>query len=768
LSGVFFIVFVLVLIAHNLPPIDALTDYRPKIPLRVYTADKVLIGEFGPEHRDFVPIGEMPANLKNALLAIEDARFYSHGGISFIGMLRALVADLGGGMSQGGSTITMQVARNFFLTRDKTVSRKINEIMLAYRIEDKLTKDQILELYMNQIYLGQRAYGFATAARVYFGKTVKDLSIAECAMLAGLPKAPSANNPIVNPKRARQREQYILQRMRDLKYITPAQYEKAAQEEVQVRSSSAYATHAEYVADMARQMMVAQYKDDVYTSGYSVYTTITKADQEAAYQAVRRQVMAYEQRHGYGGPEAAIDLPKDADEREQAIDEALQKHPASNELLPAVVLAASPKGVRAELASGDIIDISGDGLRFAAAGLSARAKPQLRIRPGSIVRVVQDAKKRWAISQLPHVSAAFVALDSRTGAYRALVGGFDFGVSEFNHVTSAWRQPGSSIKPFIYSASLEKGFSPNTMINDVPLAIPGGAGGQVWEPKNDDSFDGPLSLRTALVKSKNVIAVRVLRALGVPYARDYISRFGFDADRQPANLTMALGTGATTPLQLAGAYAVFANGGYRVNPWLISKVTDARGNVLSQATPVAPGAAQENDRVLDPRNAFVMDSLLHDVVRSGTGAAAGQRIGRADIAGKTGTTSDAMDGWFAGYGADVVAVAWMGYDDPKSLGGREFGATLALPIWIDFMREALAGKPEAQRPIPNGVSMVNGDWMYDEYAQGGAVATLGFDDPNAAAVMPANVSGNVPGNAPGNITTTEQEKKKILDIFFGD
>jgi penicillin-binding protein 1A len=762
-----FVGFVLVLTARNLPSIDSLADYRPKIPLRVYTADNVLIGEFGPEHRDFVPIAEMPAILKDALLAAEDDRFYSHGGISFVGMLRAVVADLHGSLSQGGSTITMQVARNFFLTRDKTFSRKLNEIMLSYQIEDKLTKDQILELYMNQIYLGQRAYGFGTAARVYFGKTVKELTIAEAATLAGLPKAPSAYNPVVNPKRSKQRQQYILRRMRDLGYITSAQYEKAAQEVVHVRSSSSeFATHAEYVAEMVRQTMVAQYKDDAYTSGFNVYTTITKADQDAAYQAVRHQVMAYEQRHGYDGPEAAIELPKDTDEREEAIDEVLQKHPDSDELQAAVVLAASPKAVRAELASGDIVDIAGDGLHFAAAGLSARAKPQQRIRPGSVVRVVQDAKKRWWISQLPHVSAAFVALDSHTGAYRALVGGFDFGLGEFNHVTSAWRQPGSSMKPFIYSASLEKGFSPSTIINDAPLVIPStGPGGQIWEPKNDDQFDGPLSLRTALVKSKNVIAVRVLRAIGVPYAREYVSRFGFDPNRQPANLTMALGTGSTTPLQLAGAYAVFANGGYRLSPYLINKVTDSRGKVIAQTTPQLPGSGHEGERVLDPRNAFIMDSLLHDVVRSGTGAAAGQRLHRADIAGKTGTTSDAVDGWFAGYGADVVAVAWMGYDDPKSLGGREFGATVALPIWIDFMQEALSGKPEAQRPIPNGVSMVNGDWMYDEYVEMGAVRSLGFDDPNAVpGVAPPN--GDPNGNA-GNLSTTEQEKKRILDLFFG-
>ncbi len=743
----------------NLPPVDKLLDYRPKIPLRIYTADNVLIGEFGPEHRDFVPIKQIPKVMKQALLATEDDRFYEHGGIDYLGILRAALADLHGGLSQGGSTITMQVARNFFLTREKTITRKLNEILLSYKIEQKLTKDQILELYMNQIYLGERAYGFATAAQTYFGKPLQDITIAEAAMLAGLPKAPTANNPVVNPKRAKQRQRYILRRMRDLGYITPQQYQQALQEKLEVRGSGqGYKVHAEYVAEQARAMMVERFKDDAYTKGYNVYTTIDSHQQAAAYAAVRRSMLAYDRRHGYRGPEAGIDLPADEDDREQAIDDLLLKHPASDELQPAVVLSASPKLVKAELLSGDVISISGEGLRFAAAGLSARAKDKLRIRRGSLIRVTQDDKAHWEITQLPDVSAALVALDTHDGSYRALVGGFDFDFSKFNHATSAWRQPGSSIKPFIYSAALEKGFSPNTVINDAPLVIPASySGGEDWAPHNDDQFDGPITLRTALAKSKNVVSVRVLRAIGVPYARDYMTRFGFDLDKQPPNLTLALGTGSTTPLQMAGAYAVFANGGFRINPYLVSKVTDERGNLIARTTPVLAG--QESERVIDSRNAFIMDTLLRQVVRTGTGAAATQRLGRSDLAGKTGTTSDAMDGWFAGYAENTVAVSWMGYDEPKSLGRHEFGATVALPIWIDFMHAALADQPETRRPVPLGVALVDGDWMYSEFAESGAVRTLGFD--GGAPPMTDGASLVPP-------PSSAQARQRVLDLFSGD
>jgi len=712
----------------DLPSLDALIDYRPKIPLRVYTNDNVLIGEFGQERRDFVAIKDIPLIQRQALLAIEDSRFYEHGGVDFKGVARAVIADLTGGFRQGASTITMQVARDFFLTKEKLVSRKLTEVMLAYKIERALTKDQILELYMNQVYLGQRAYGFSSAARIYFGKSIKDLSIAQAAMLAGLPQAPSSVNPVVNPKGALQRQHLVLKRMRDLGYVNEAQYKSALREDIHVLGEGqAFNNHAQFVAEMVRQSMYAQFKEEAYTRGITVITTLVQADQEAAYDAVRRNVMAFDQRHGYRGPEAYVALPHNTVERQKLIEATLQKHPASDKLLSAVTLTVTPKSLRAMLTNGDEIELGAGGLRWAAAALAPKAPAALKLKSGSVIRVVQDSKGRWSIAQLPVVGAAFVALNNQTGAYRALVGGFDFNASQLNHVTQAWRQPGSAMKPFIYSAALEKGFSPGTLVNDAPLTLSSAeTGGQPWQPQNDDDvYDGPITLRTALAKSKNVAAVRLLRAITPQYAHDFLPRFGFDAIKQPVNYTLALGTGSVTPLQMAGAYSVFANGGFQISPYLIQKVVDTRGNVLFEAKPVVPG--QESARVLDARNAFVTGSMLHEVTTSGTGAAASQKLGRQDLAGKTGTSSEAFDGWFAGYSGATTAVAWMGYDEPQSLGGREFGATLALPIWIDFMRVALAGKPPSQTQQPAGVSPSQGDWMFDEFLNTGAIRTLDLD-----------------------------------------
>ena len=771
LCGALLAAYAFLIIEPNLPALDTLIDYRPKIPLRVYTADNVLIGEFGDERRDFVPIAEMPAVMKHALIAIEDNDFYQHGGVDYAGIARAALANLRNSKSQGASTITMQVARNFLLTRKKTYSRKLQEILLARKIEHKLSKDQILELYMNQIYLGQRAYGFGTAARVYFGKPVKNVSLAEAAMLAGLPKAPASANPVVNPTRARERQQYVLKRMRDLGYITPAQYERALKERLKLQSEEVrFATHAEHAAELARQFMVAQYKDEAYTNGISVYTTLTKADQDAAYAALRRGVMEYERRHGYRGPEAHIELPPDADERQQAIGDALLRYPDSGGLRSAVVLSASTKTVRAMLLSGDVIDVSAEGLRFAAPALSAKAKANYRIRTGSVVRVTQDGKGRWAITQVPEVAAGFVALNAQTGSIRALVGGFDFALNQFDHVSQAWRQPGSTIKPFIYSAALEKGFSPGTVIDDAPLAEPVANGsGQVWNPGNDDGrYEGPVTMRTALKKSRNLVSIRILQSITPPYAQQFLEKFGFEPERHPANLTMALGSGAVTPLQMAGAYAVFANGGYRVPPYLIQKVVDARGKVLFESNPSAAG--QGDGPVLDPRNVYLVDSMLHDVVRSGTGAAAGQKLQRPDLAGKTGTTNEAMDGWFAGYGGGVVAVAWMGYDKPRSLGSREFGGTVALPIWTDYMRTALRGQPQMQLPMPAGLAQINGDWMYQEYITRAAppLAPSAAPTPN-----PAAPSGGIRGfferlfGPQRPPTEEEKEKQRQKEMYYG-
>ncbi|RZA29059.1 MAG: PBP1A family penicillin-binding protein, partial [Lysobacteraceae bacterium] len=676
-----------------LPDIGAVTDYRPKIPLRVYSADKVLIGEFGAERRDFVPIAKIPPLMKAAVLSIEDSRFYDHGGIDWIralGAAKANLAALGGGYRQGGSTITMQVARNFFLSRDKTLPRKLTEVALAYKIEQALSKDQILEVYMNQIYLGQRSYGFASAARTYFGKPLDSLSLAETAMLAGLPQNPSRHNPVANPDRAQQRQRVVLKRMFELGKISEPQYRRALAEPLRVRrDGGGPGAGAEYVAELARQAAHARFGQATYEHGYTVTTSIHAAEQFAAYEAVRRNAVAYDRRHGYRGPEARIVLPKAGDERDEAVNEALSKRPAMGGFTPAVVLSASPKRVRAATRDGETIEVKGTGLAFAAPALAPAAKAGVKLTPGAVVRLSRSGKDGWAITQLPQVASAFVALDAQTGAVRAMVGGFDYQLQKLNHATQAWRQPGSSIKPFVYSAALERGFFPGTTILDEPLDFSDEKTYANWSPRNDDNlFEGPVTIRHAFTHSRNVPAVRMLSTLGVDYARGHLGRFGFDMARHPSNLTLALGTGAVTPLQLAGAYAVLANGGYRVEPVLSMTIQDRDGRVLFESG--KPRLLQEGARVLDARNAFILDSMLRDVARLGTGAQASRLLGRTDLAGKTGTTSNAIDGWFAGYGGNVVAVAWMGYDEPRSLGSREFGATLALPVWVDYMRAATA------------------------------------------------------------------------------
>ena len=699
------VVLVVVLAYPNLPSLGALTEYQPKVPLRIYTAEGTLIGEFGEERRAVVSIDEVPAQLKNAIISAEDERFYEHPGIDYLGVLRAAYANLvAGGRRQGASTITMQVARNFFLSSEKTLTRKLYEALLAFKIEHSLTKDQILELYVNQIYLGQRAYGFGAASQTYFGKALGQLNLAETAMLAGLPKAPSTYNPIANLTRAKQRQHYVLRRMTELGYITSTEYEDALNAQIRLRRGEVndYSVHAEYVAEMVRQSLAEHYPEEVYTRGFRVYTTIRKADQEAAYRAVRRGVLEYDRRQSYRGPEAHVKLPDNADVEDY--DEALAEHPDSEELLAAVVLTASARRVEAALRSGETVTVSGEGLRFAATALDAKAPPAQRIRRGAVIRVTRAAKA-WHIAQLPEVEAAFLAIDPRDGAIRALVGGFDFSRNKFNHVTQAWRQPGSAFKPFIYSASLEKGFTSATVVPDEPVVLEAEeTGSQRWEPQNyDGSFDGPMRLRSALVKSKNMVSVRVLDAIGPKYAQDYIARFGFDPEKHPAYLTMALGAGSTTPWGMARAYGVFANGGYLVEPYFIHKIVDDRGNVLALAEP--PRAGEESPRVIDERNAFIMDDMLQDVTRYGTAARAA-RLGRSDLAGKTGTTNEFVDAWFAGYQPSLVAIAWVGYDQPRTLGKNQTGSVVALPIWIDYMQAALQDVPEAPRRIPEGIVSV--------------------------------------------------------------
>jgi penicillin-binding protein 1A len=709
------IVYALVVAKPNLPDLDTITDYKPKIPLRIYTADNALIGEFGEERRNVIAIEDMPTYLKNAVVAIEDERFYEHGGVDYWGVLRATLANLRGRLAQGASTITMQVARNFFLTNEKSFSRKIYEVLLAWKIEANLSKEQILELYMNQIYLGQRAYGFGSAAQIYFGKDIQRISIAEAAMLAGLPKAPSAYNPVVNYRRAKIRQEYILQRMRDLKMITPSQYESAMSESLHVRGvGREFTTKADFASEMVRQLLISEYGDGIYTQGMSVITTIRKSEQEAAYSAVRKGIMDYELRHKYRGPEGFIKLPENPTERQRAIDDVLSDHPSSDDLLAGVVIEASPREIQAVIATGDTVTIKGDDLKLGAVALSEKAQPKQQIKRGAIIRVL-PFEGRWLLAQMPQVEAAFVALDTHDGGIRALVGGFDHNRNKYNHVSQAQRQPGSSFKPFVYAAALEKGIMPNTLVNDAPLSISSlETGSQMWEPKNyDGKFEGQMRLRTALAKSKNLVSVRVIRKIGPKYAQNFVQRFGFEAEKHPPYLTMALGAGSVTPLQLATGYGVFANGGYRVEPYLISKVIDAKGNILFEATP--PKAGDSGLRVLDARTAFVMDSLLQEVTKTGTAASARPALSRTDIAGKTGTTNESMDAWFAGYHPNIVAVAWMGFDKPKSLGDRETGGGLALPMWIRYMKTALNGMPEVHRGVPAGVAQQDGDWVIPEF-----------------------------------------------------
>ena len=731
----------------QLPDTSDLAEYRPKLPLRIYTADGALMGEFGEERRNLTPIREIPQVMKDAVLSIEDSRFYQHGGLDYLGLIRASIANLSKRKSQGASTITMQVARNVYLSTEKTYTRKIYEILLTYKLEHLLTKDQILEIYMNQIFLGNRAYGFASAAETYFGKSLKDITIAEAAMLAGLPKAPSAYNPISNPKRARSRQLYIIERMEENNYITAKQALEAKAEPLRIRPSiDKNRIHAEYVAETVRQLMFAQYGQETYTRGLNVYTTLQSSEQNAAYQALRQGIMDFERRQVYRGPEKFIELPTKPKEMEDAIDEVLDDHPDNGDIMSAVVLEASPKKIVAIRQNAEQLEITGDGLKPAQSGLSDKAGPNIKIKRGAVIRVVQTPKGTWEITQLPEVEGAFVAISPQDGSVRALVGGFDFAKNKFNHVIQAWRQPGSSFKPFIYSAALEKGFTPATVINDAPLFFDAGVtGGQPWEPKNyDGTFEGPMTLRKGLAKSKNMISIRILQAVGTRNSQEWVTKFGFDEDKHPAYLTMALGAGSVTPMQMATGYSVFANGGVRVQPHMITRVTDHKGKILVDSP---PQRVNEANRAISPRNAFVMTSLLQEVTRSGTAAKARVALKRDDIYGKTGTTNDSMDAWFAGYHRNLAAVVWIGYDTPRKLGDRETGGGLSLPVWISFMESALKNMPIMDAIAPEGVLYVNGDWYFEEYAKGNGVTSLGL------------------GNEKGGSLPEPDEKKRILDLF---
>jgi penicillin-binding protein 1A len=760
-----FLALTAALIYPSLPNLDALTDYRPKLPLRIYTEDGAQIGEFGEERRAVVKLKDTPLILRQAILAAEDERFYQHGGIDTMGVLRAAWANIiSGGAKEGASTITMQVARNFFLSSEKTFRRKLNEALLSIKIEHTLTKDQILELYINHIYLGQRAYGFAAAAQTYFGTSLEKLNLAEAAMLAGLPKAPSAYNPVANPRRAKARQLYVLGRMRALGDINDKQYETARKMHLPVRySPQSFDVPAEYVAEMVRQYMYQRYGDQIYVSGMKVYTTLHASEQKAAVDAVRQGVIAFNQRHGYAGPEEEVKLPKDANAADRVIEDTLLNKDDVAGLSPAIVLSVNNKHIVARLRGGDDVRLDSDEVKFAKRYIGPRAPAHKRLKRGSLIRVLRGADGRWQLSYIPQVEAAFVAISPRDGAIRALVGGVDFGKSQFNHVVQAWRQPGSSFKPFIYSAALERGLSPATVMDDAPITLdPSQTGGVLWEPKDyEGTTEGPMTLRNALAASKNLVAIRVLQAIGVDYALKYVSRFGFDMSHIPPYLTMVLGAGEVTPLSLASAYAIFANGGFRVKPYFITRITDKSGHVLESFH------AAEPERVLDPRNAFIITNMLQDVIRHGTATAALQ-LGRTDLAGKTGTTNDHRDALFAGYDPSRVAVAWVGYDHPRPMGNHETGAVAALPIWMHYMAVALKDVPDLPYTMPPGISVVDVDpttGLPEDASLGGQPEYFyqEFAPTTPPAIQPSFINQTTPINPPPPITPpTAQSVPEVI------
>ena len=700
------------LIYPSLPSLEALTNYQPKLPLRVYSADGALISEFGEERRAFVKIEKVPKNLKDAVLAIEDRRFYQHGGVDTKGVLRAIKNNITGKSHEGASTITMQVAKNFFTVPGgrRTIVTKVKETLLALKIEKALNKDQILELYLNQIYLGQRSYGFAAASQVYFGKSLSKITLAEAALLAGLPKAPTGYNPYINPQRAIKRQNEVLRDMQRYGFIDEVQFKAAMAQTLKFKSSKlSKDLDADYVAEIVRQMLYERYQDAIYSSGLKVYTTIKKANQEAANNAVVLGILEYQRRQGYGKPEKQFNLSQlNGTSLEEGMQTALADIEEYGGFMPAIVTNVSPKLVKVFTKKTEQFDITGAGLSLLQKNLADKDLKNHKIKIGSVVRLIKSSGQ-WHIVELPKVESALIALNPEDGAVTALVGGFDYKKNKFNHVTQAWRQPGSSFKPFVYSAALEKAQTPASIFDDSPITMSAAENGsnKSWEPKNfDKQYDGPIRMRSALVKSKNMVSIRLLQKIGPRYAQDYITKFGFSRKDHPAFLTMALGAGNATAWGMANGYAVFANGGYRVTPHIITKITDSNGKLIEQ--PHYPKAKKDAPRVIDSRNAFIMTSMMQDVIKRGTATKANS-LGRQDIAGKTGTTNNQIDAWFAGYSPKQVAVTWIGYDQPRSLGKDETGGKAALPIWIRYMATALRGIPDEPINPPDGVMVLKID-----------------------------------------------------------
>lgn len=728
LFGVGLLAIAVLVTYPKLPSLETVTNYQPRMPLTIYSSDGKLIGMYGEERRAFTKIDEFPPVLINAVIAAEDKRFYQHWGVDVTGVARALIGNFrAGGVQSGASTITQQVARNFYLTNERSYRRKFNEALLAYKIEQSLSKQQILELYFNQIYLGQRAYGFAAASQIYFNKPVKDLTLAEATILAGLPKAPSSFNPIVNPARAKLRQQYILNNMVEEKMITPQQRDQALAEELHYqRQQVEIDQNSLYVAEMVRQEMYDRYGEEAYTQGFRVYTTVSAESQKVATHALRRALKGFGV-GAYRGAEAFIDLKTiEPDVLDENLDQYLDTVYTVDGLQPAVVLQASRSGIEAYTQGGNRIKISGSSLNYVARTIN-NGKDNA-IRPGAVIRV-RKLDRGWQISQMPELQGAFVALDSKTGAIRALVGGFDFHSKSFNRATQAERQPGSTFKPFVYSAALAKGMTAATTINDAPLELPGmGAGGRPWRPKNSDGrYSGFITLRQALTASKNMVSIRIVMALGPHEVHQYVQRFGFSAKQIPDSLSMALGSGVATPLQMAQAYAVFANGGYKISPYVIDRIEDSQGRLRAQMKPLVAG--ESAPQVIDPRNAYIMYTIMQDVVRRGTGARA-NALGRRDIAGKTGTTNENKDAWFAGFNPDLVGVVYIGFDRPRSMGRAGFGGTIALPVWVEYMRYALKGVPQKEMPMPAKIVRNGGEYFLQE--QQSTSARLAIDNRGAA------------------------------------
>lgn len=713
-SGVF------LYLSPKLPSVDSLKQVKLQMPMKVYTADKVFVAQFGEKYRNPLQYENVPDLFIKAMLAAEDAHFFTHHGIDLTGLVRAVVElTQRGHIQSGGSTITMQVARNYLLSSEKTFLRKFNEILLSLRIEQVLSKQEILELYFNVIYMGNRAYGIEAAANRYYGKSLNELSLSQLALLAGLPKAPSTNNPLINPDAALARRNWILNRMLLLGYISKKSHDAAITEPNSATLHDKEGNiEASYLAEMVRDDLLKKYNEGVRNSGLSVYTTIDSHLQESGNLSVVNGLIEYEQRHGYRGVEASYSISDEDNLFE--INDILKKYPTYSEIPAAMVIKVSGSDITALLSGGEKITLHWDALEWAAPYINENKKGAIPQKPkdilkiGDIVRVKKNEVGRWLLTQLPETEAALVSIDTKDGAIKTLVGGFSFSRNKFNRVTQAIRQAGSNFKPFIYSAAIEQGFSPASVIDDAPLELNNGYG-QIWKPQNSDGkFLGPIRLREALYKSRNLVSIRLLQSISIPVARDYLARFGFNKKELPAEFSLALGTASVTPLSIATGYAAFANGGYKISPYFIDTIIDNESKIIYSASPdiVCEDCLTDREhvapRILDERNVYMINSMLSDVVRLGTATKA-KKLGRADLAGKTGTTNDQKDNWFSGFNADLVTTVWVGFDNPKSLGKKEYGATTALPIWMNYMADALMNKPEKVMAQPDGLVMAKID-----------------------------------------------------------